>query len=88
MAVRPALRRLGMMTPWAPGALGGPDDRPQVVGVGQLVADDDQGRFPLFLGSPARMSSTVGVFPNGGHGDNPLMGVGTAHVVQLPPVGV
>ena len=86
-AVRPALRRLGITTPWAPAHSRRPDDRPQVVGVGQLVAEDDQGRFPLFLRSLEDVLDR-GVFPNGGHGDNPLMGVGTGHLVQLPPVGV
>ena len=68
-------------------ALRRPDDRTQVVGVGQLVTKDDQGCFPPFL-CPLEDVLDGGVFPNGGHGDDALMGVGAGHLVQLPPVGV
>ena len=69
------------------GAFGGADHGPQVVGVGKLVADHDEGGLTLF---PGGIENIVhgGVFPNGGNGDDPLMGVGDGHSVQLPPVAV
>ena len=86
MAVRPADRRLGMMSPW-PGALGGAEDGPQIVGVGDLVAHHQQGRLPLG-GGAVQNALDADVFPDGGQGDDSLVGVGAAHGVQLPPVGL
>ena len=40
-------RRLGMMTPWAPAQQAVRITAPQVVGVGELVADHDQGFSPF-----------------------------------------
>lgn len=69
-----------MMTPWAPAASAVPDDRPQIVWVAELVADHDEGGLtPL----PGNIQDVVhsGIFPHGGQGDDPLVGMGAAHAV-------
>ena len=70
-----------------PGGVGGADHRTQVVGVGELVAHHDEGGLALF---PGGVENVVhgGVLPHSGQGDDPLVGVGAAHAVQLAPVGV
>lgn len=87
MAVRPALRRLGMTTPWAPAHSAVRMTAPRLWGSDSSSQRTIRGASPC---SSARWEDVLdrGVFPNGGHGDNPLMGVGTGHLVQLPPVGV
>ena len=69
------------------GALGGADDCPQVVGVGELVTDHDEGLLPLVPGDLEDVLHRD-VLPDGGHGDDPLVGVGAAHLIQLVLVGV
>ena len=68
-----------------PGALGGPQNRAQIMGVRQLVAQDDQRSFTLFTGVSQDVVNG-GIFPGSRHVDDALMGVGHAHGVQLPPV--
>ena len=68
-------------------ALGGADDRAQIVGIGQLVAHHDEGSLSLFAGGVEDVLH-AGVLPHGGHGDDALVGVGAAHEVQLAPVGL
>ena len=66
-------------------AFGAPEDGTQIVGVGQLVADDDQGRFPTGRGFLQDVvNGKIGV--GGGQSDHTLMGMGEGHGVQLPPV--
>ena len=69
------------------GALGGTQDRAQVVGIGYLVAHHQQRRLAPGGG---RLQDLLhrGVFPHGRQSDDPLVGMGAAHGVQLPPVGV
>ena len=86
MAVRPALRRLGMMTPWAPAHSAVRRMAPRLW-VGYLVAHHQQRRFAL-VGSGLQDALHGGVFPHGGQRDHALMGVGAGHVVQLAPVGL
>ena len=65
-------------------AFGAPEDGTQIVGVGQLVADDDQGRFPTGRGFLQNVvNGKIGV--GGGQSDHALMGMGEGHGVQLPP---
>ena len=68
-----------------PGALRRADDGPQVMGVRQLVADHQQGGLPLVR---RRLENVLhaGVLPDGAEGNDPLVGVGAAHGVQLPLV--
>ena len=76
-----------MLKKMGTGGVGGADDRPQIVWVAELVADHDEGGLtPL----PGNIQDVVhsGIFPHGGQGDDPLVGMGAAHAVQLPAVGV
>ena len=84
---QPGGAALGDDHPVGPGALGGADHRPQVVGVGELVAHHHQRGLPLLPGGGQDVVH-AGVLPDGGLGDDPLVGVGAAHGVQLAPVGV
>ena len=70
-----------------PGALRRTDDGPQVVGVREFVANHQQRRLSLVR---RRLENILhrGVFPDRGQGDDALMGMGAAHGVQLPPVGL
>ena len=70
-----------------PGALGGAQDRAQVVGVGDLVAHHQQRCLALLRGG-GQNAVHRHILPHGGQGDHALVGVGAAHAVQLPPVGV
>ena len=70
-----------------PGTLGGTQDRTQVVGVGYLVAHHQQRRLALGGGGLQDLLHR-GVFPHGRQSDDPLVGMGAAHGVQLPPVGI
>ena len=70
-----------------PGALGGTQDRAQIVGVGDLVTHHQQRRFALLCGG-GQNAVHRHVFPHGGQGDHALVCVGAAHVVQLPPVSL
>jgi hypothetical protein len=55
------------------------------VGVGQLVADDDQRCFPTGRGLLQNVvNGKIGV--GGGQSNHTLMGVGEGHGVQLSPV--
>ena len=64
---------------------GASEDGAQIVGVGQLVADDDQGRFPTGRGLLQNVvNGKIGV--GGGQSDHTLMGVGEGHGVQLSPI--
>ena len=78
---------LGDDEPMGPGTLGGAEDGPQIVGVGDLVAHHQQRRLPLG-GGAVQNALDADVFPDGGQGDDSLVGVGAAHGVQLPPVGL
>ena len=69
----------------SPGALGGADNSPQVVGVGNFVANHHQGRFPP-VRSLLQDVLHRGVPLGGSYGDDALMAAGFAHGVQLPPV--
>ncbi len=69
------------------GAVGRPDDGAQIVGVGDLVAHHDQGRLVLGGGICQNIVYTD-VLPHRCQSDDALMGVGAAHAVQLPPVGL
>ena len=69
------------------GALGGAEDGPQIVGVGDLIADHQQRRLPLGGGS-VQQALHRHILPHSGQRNDPLMGVGAAHIVQLPPVGL
>ena len=69
------------------GAVGRPDDGAQVVGVGNLVAHHQQGLFVLRRRVRQNVLHTD-VLPHRRQGDDALVGVGAAHVVQLPPVGL
>ena len=84
---QPSRAALGDDDPVGPGALRRADHRTQIVGVGQLVAHHDQGRLPLFPGNGQDVLHR-GVCPHRRHGDDPLVGVGQAHGVQLAPVGL
>ena len=64
------------------GALGSADDCAQVVGIRDLIADHQQGVLPL-VGSALEDTLHADVLPHGGQGDDPLVGVGAAHAVQL-----
>ena len=68
-------------------ALRSTDDRAQIVGIRDLVADHDQGRFPLFLCRIQNILNT-GIVPCRRHGDYALMRAGLGHGVQLPAVTV
>ena len=57
------------------------------MGVGELVADHQQGGLPFVPGGLEDVLHR-GVGPDRGHGDDPLVGVGAAHAVQLPLVRV
>ena len=70
-----------------PGALGGAEDSTQVVGVGDFVAHHQQRRLPLFFGG-IQQGLHGHIFPHSRQGDDPLVGVGTAHAIQLAPVGL
>ncbi len=70
-----------------PGALGGADNGPQVVRIGDLIADDHQGRLPP-AGSQLEDILHRGVGLGGGGGDDALVAVGFAHGVQFPPVAL
>ena len=87
MAVSPALRRLGMMTPWAPAHSAVRRIAPRLWGSDISSHTTSSGASPL---SAADLQDLLhrGVFPHGGQRDHPLVGVGAAHVVQLPPVGL
>ena len=78
---------LGDDDPVGPGALGGADDGAQVVGVGNFVADDQQGVLPL-VGGGLEDALHADVLPHRRQGDDALVGVGAAHAVQLPLVGL
>lgn len=67
------------------GNLGRADDGPQVVRVGDAVAQDDEGRFPPL---PRQGENVVqlGVPGRGGNGDNPLVRARGAHAIQFAPV--
>ena len=68
------------------GAVGRPNNRAQIMGIGDLIAHDDQGLFVLCR----RVRQNIlhaDVLPHRRQGDDPLMGMGAAHAVQLPPVG-
>ena len=67
------------------GTFGGAEDGPQIVGVGDLVADHQQRRFSL-VGGALEDALHRHVFPNGSQRDHALMGVGAAHVVQLAAI--
>ena len=69
----------------SPGALSGPDDGPQVVGVGDLVAHHQQGGLALVPGG-LKDALHTDVLPDRRQGDDALVGMGAAHGVQLPPV--
>ena len=69
------------------GAISRPDDGAQIVGVGDLVAHHDQGRLVLGGGICQNIVYTD-VLPHRCQSDDALMGVGAAHAVQLPPVGL
>ena len=69
------------------GALGRADDGPQVVGVADLIADDDEGRLLPLLRQGQNIAD-LAVFPHTGQGNDPLVGMGLAHKVQLAPVGL
>ena len=55
------------------------------MGVGELVADHQEGGLPPVPGGLEEVLHR-GVLPHGGHGDDALVGVGAAHGVQLVPV--
>ena len=69
------------------GALGGAEDGAQIVGVGDLIAHHQQGRFPPLCcrGEDALHRD---VLPHGGQSDDALMGVGAGNAVQLAAVGL
>ena len=69
------------------GALSGADDGPQIVGVADLVADNDKGRLLPLLRQGQNIAD-LAVFPHAGQGDDPLVRVGLTHKVQLAPVGL
>ena len=67
------------------GALGGAENGPQIVGIRQLVADDNQ-RI-LTPGGGLLQNVVDGVIGMGGsQGNHALMAAGVGHQVQLPPV--
>ena len=67
------------------GAFRGSENRAQIVGIGQLVTDDDEGRFPTGGGLLQNVvDGHIGM--GGGQGDDALMGPGEGHGVQLPAV--
>ena len=68
-------------------ALGGADDGAQIVGIGDLVTDDDEGVFIPFLGDVQNVLHRA-VFLHRAQGHHTLVGVGLAHGVQLPAVGL
>ena len=78
---------LGDDDPVGTGGVGGTDDRTQVVGIAELVAHHDQGLFPLLPGDGENVVHGD-ILPHRAQGDDALVGVGTAHAVQLAPVGV
>ena len=63
------------------------DDRAQVVRVGDLVADDDQGLFALFARDVQNVLHTD-VFAHARERDDALMGVRATHKVELALVRV
>ena len=66
-------------------ALGSADNSPQVMGVGNFVADHQQRRLaPLRRFLQNILHRGVGL--GGGDGNNALVAVGDAHGIQLPPV--
>ena len=67
------------------GALGAAEDGPQIVRVGQLVANDNQGSFSTAGGLLQDIVNGV-VHMGGCLGNHTLVGVGEGHGVQLPPV--
>ena len=70
-----------------PGALRRPEDGSQVVGIGDLVAHHHKGGLSPLL-RPGQNVLQLAVFPHGRLGDDPLVGAGDAHGVQLPPVAL
>ena len=69
----------------SPGALRRAEDGTQVMRVGDLVAHHQQGRFALFRSS-GEHGLHAHILPDGGQGDDALMGVGAGHIVQFPPI--
>ena len=69
------------------GALGRADDRAEVVAVGDLVADDQEGVLPA-LRRPVQQILDREVLPHRAHGNHALVRVGHAHAVQLAPVAL
>ena len=86
-AVRPAERRLGIITPWAPAHSAVRITAPRLWGSESSSQTTTRGGSPRSRAA-CRMSSTVAVGPDGGHGHSPLVSVGKAHGVQLPPVAL
>lgn len=75
------------MTPWAPGTLRRADHRPQIVGIAQLVAHNEQGCLSFFLRNAQDLLHR-GIFPYRRHCDHTLVGMGVAHCVELAMIGV
>ena len=69
------------------GTLGGAEDGAQIVGIGDLVAYHQQRGLAL-VGSGLQDAVHRHIFPDGGQGDDALVGVGAGHVVQLAAVGL
>ena len=69
------------------GAFGAADYGAEVVRVGNLVADDDEGLLAA-LGGDVEDVVDAGVLAHGADGDDALVGVGDAHGVELAPVAV
>ena len=69
------------------GALRRAQNGAQIVGVGNFVAHHQQRRLALF-GGGVQQGLHGHILPHGRQGDDPLMGVGAAHAVQLAPVGL
>ena len=67
------------------GALGAPHNGTQIVGIAQLVADDDQ--RVLAPGGGLLQNVIDGeIVVGGSQGNHPLMGAGEGHLIQLAPV--
>ena len=67
------------------GALGASEDSAQIMGVGQLIADHQQGSLPTGSGLLQKIVNGV-VHMGGSQGDDALMGTGEGHGIQLPAI--
>ena len=82
---RPTLRRRGMMTPCAPAHSAVRMIAPRLCWIGQLVADDEQGRLALLLRGVQHIVDR-GIVMGGDGSHNALMRARGAHVVELAAV--